>query len=266
MRTLSDALRFRADGGSGHQRSTERQSEDADVATELTAVLFALHREAQPLLRRVAARRLRSAPFPLWQSNDWLIGCTGMGQQSARHALHWLLDSGNGCVPTWVLSTGFCGSLTATLPVGELVSPSRILDEEGRDWPIHSVLPDACSGDLLSVATPVLGPQQRQSLHARTGAVAVDMESASLARLCADRDIPFSCLRIVSDSDQTPLPAELSSLCTPQGMQIGALLSALLVRPGLAMELWRLARTTRRIAEQLADCLLNRTRITPPGQ
>lgn len=51
-----------------------------------------------------------------------------------------------------------------------------------------------CSGDIF-----VQNEELKNNIHLRTGAVAVDMESASIAHVCSMNNIPFISIRTISD-------------------------------------------------------------------
>src|SRR5262249_39229455 len=132
LRTLHDALRLRADRGAGRQREARRRPEDADVAVQLTAVLFALRREARPFLRRLRGRgRGRAAPGEAWRAGgSLLVLVTSMGEPATERALGWLL----GQRPAHIVTAGYCGSLVPERKVGEVVAPAEVVDTGGERW------------------------------------------------------------------------------------------------------------------------------------
>lgn len=54
-------------------------------------------------------------------------------------------------------------------------------------------------GPLVTVSQPVLTPDARRALAATTPAIAVDMESQTIAKLCKQRNIPCLAMKGVSD-------------------------------------------------------------------
>jgi adenosylhomocysteine nucleosidase len=83
-------------------------------------------------------------------------------------------------------------------------------------------------------------------------AVAVDMETAEIARVCQERQVPFGCLRAISDDLMTPLSPRLLGLLRGGRVAPLRLLAGVVWRPGLLPELLRLAEQTRVAARQLA--------------
>ncbi len=216
------------------------------MANELTAILFALGREAAPFLRLAGCRHRLDAPVPAWRNAHGLTALvTGMGAARSRAALDWLLRAHR---PTRVISAGYCGSLVEAYRVGNLIRPGAIL---GEDDPPH----EGAGIALVSVSVPVLGIQARRRLHARTHAAIVDMESATVKGVCEREGIAFDCLRVVTDDLSEPLPAELSRIVEGERVRLVPLLAALVRRPALLSELLRLAKRSRVAARILAEGL-----------
>jgi adenosylhomocysteine nucleosidase len=98
-------------------------------------------------------------------------------------------------------------------------------------------------------------PEEKRDLGSRYSAAAVDMESAIVAELCSRERVPFGCLRAVSDDARTALSPRLASLLAGGRASPLRLLAHLVRSPRLAGELLRLARHTRRTADQLGETL-----------
>ena len=107
-------------------------------------------------------------------------------------------------------------------------------------------------GRLLTVASLVGRPEEKRRLGERSGAVAVDMESAAVARLCHAAGVPFGCLRVISDDVDAPLSEALLGVLGAGRVQPGRLTAAVLRRPALIAELLRLGAHTRLAARRLA--------------
>jgi nucleoside phosphorylase len=222
------------------------------VATELSCVLVALAREAM-YFRLGGRQRLRPAPCRAWIGQPAtvpvLLVQTGMGAAPTARALEWVLARKPACV----VVAGFCGGLNEALEVGCLVQPGEVCDDQGNTWPVAPAPRIGLPGRLVSVAHPVLSIAGRQALRARTGAVAVDLESATAVRMLHERGIPFCCLRVVSDDARSGLPEDLAAALDGERVRMGGLLRAVLGRPGLVIDLWRMARQSRLAARRLAD-------------
>ena len=81
------------------------------------------------------------------------------------------------------------------------------------------------------------------------------METARVARFCAEHDIPFASVRAVSDDVQTALSPRLVALLSGGRVSPLRLLGNVARQPRLVAELWRLARQTRLASAQLALAL-----------
>ncbi len=187
-----------------------------------------------------------------------------MGTAAMERALSWVLGSprfgGVPYRPRLVLSAGFSGALCPERRVGDLILATDIVDSAGNHWPATwpadfgsgDGRPPLHRGRLLSLPELVADPKDKRRLGAEHQAVAVDMETAVVARLCSRAGVPFGCLRAISDDGGTPLSPYLAGIL--QGGRVAPLrLAATVLRhPAIIGELWRLARDTRQAAQQLA--------------
>ena len=201
------------------------------------AVLFALEREAAPF-RSVAGRGV------------W-VTITGIGPDAARRAaLAAVTENG----PDVLVFAGFCGALRPGLVVGDVVVPETIVDEAGRGWPCAAISPGR-HGRLLTCGRLIATPAEKQVLAERFAADAVDMESAAVAEVCADRGVPFAAVRAVSDTAGTALSPRLVELLSGRSVSPVRAGWAVLRQPSLLGEFRRLARDTKIAAEKLASTL-----------
>jgi hypothetical protein len=217
----------------------------------LTAILFALEREASPFRRLSGCVHRVDALVPSWTDGRGVfVVVTGMGAEKSRAALEWLLGARR---PARVVSAGFCGSLVAAHRVGAVIRPGAVFAEGDEPGKWEGI-------GLVSVGAPVHCAEARAGLHAATGAGIVDMESATVMRGCAREGIPFDCLRVVSDDPSRPLPAELSAILDGERLLVRRLLACLTRRPCLARDLLRLARDSQLAGRVLARVLLEMVR------
>jgi len=105
-----------------------------------------------------------------------------------------------------LVAAGFCGALSPDLRVGDLVCAERVRDEEtGERFDADARLLDAAPGrrvTLVSARRIARAPGER----ARLDGLAVDLESASLARAAQAAGVPFIALRAVTDETRHRLP------------------------------------------------------------
>src|SRR5581483_6399677 len=119
-------------------------------------------------------------------------------------------------------------------------------------------------GRILSLPRLVGSCQEKHSLGRQHDALAVDMESAAIADLCRRHEVPFGCVRAISDRLDTPLSPKLLTLLSGSDISAVKLTQALLKSPTLAGELWGLAKATRQAAIQLQRALGELLTLTLP--
>jgi nucleoside phosphorylase len=227
-------------------------------------VVFALRRESMYFRRRFSFQQhFPGAPcraqFRASPSLTVLMLETGLGAAAMETALRWCLNTPRyGAVPyrpRFVLSAGFSGALQPEQRVGDLILATEIIDQAGNRWPTRC--PDYPTeevhsrGRLLTVTELVGDPRAKQRLGERYKAMAVDMETAVVARLCQEHGVPFACLRVISDDLNTPLSPHLVELLRQGRVSPLCLTWTVLRHPSLIRELWRLAGQTRFAARQL---------------
>ena len=112
-----------------------------------------------------------------------------------------------------VVSFGLCGALDPGLKVGDLLLADAVADaddsyEADAAWTarIAAVVPNAKVGRFARAEQPVASVADKSALRERTGAIAVDLESFTVARLARWFGVPFVVVRAVSDAASRALP------------------------------------------------------------
>ena len=188
------------------------------------------------------ARALGSLP------SDWTLEVCGIGPDAAAIAARTLAARGCQSIISW----GIAGGLSPILAIGDLVLPEHVrrgdrlwaVDRELRDDLIASLRSPVSGGTLITTDEVIRTPEMKSSLHRAHGAVAVDMESAAVAKVAADSGIAFAVIRTISDAATDALP---QGLTVAVDIQTGALRAAgvaklLLTRPHLVPRLVRAGR------------------------
>lgn len=226
-------------------------------------VLFALHRERMPFWRSFPVRHASGGEVPAWHCGAVQIVHTGMGATSIERAMTWLLPQRPPCV----ILAGFSGGLVPLLDVGTLVLATEVRTPTGTTYPVtlHSAGSARLAGPVLTSNRIAGTKAEKHALHAATGAIAVDLESATAARICHEAGVPFGCVRVISDGVDTDLPPELERITDGESVRVWPLLKALCCRPTLLGELLGLARATRLAARNLATGLHEVVRSLRPG-
>ena len=132
------------------------------------------------------------------------------------------------------------------------------VDREWRHGFVSTLPPtiSAVAGTLAESTEIIADGTAKRALRAATGAVAVDMESAAIARVAGGSRLPFLTVRAIADSAAMKLPHAVLQALTPWGnARLSVLLLDLLIHPRQLGELIRLGQ-----AFAAAMACLRRTR------
>jgi len=167
-----------------------------------------------------------------------------------------------------LLSFGLAGGLDPTLPPGTLLVPDVILSRDGH-WPADPRLAASLGrvgGALFSGGEVVATVGAKRALHVRTGAAAVDLESAAVADAAGRHAVPFAALRAICDAANRTLPrAALLALDERGRIGVWRVAAAALARPGELPALFALAADAARARRALAgrvDAILRLDTLT----
>jgi adenosylhomocysteine nucleosidase len=106
--------------------------------------------------------------------------------------------------------------------------------------------PSILDGALLSLAQPLTTPATKAQARARTGAVAVDMESFAIASVAIEQGVEFAVARVVVDTAADSLPRSVLQATDRRGaVNYASLAAGLIRRPADLPGLLRLARRYR---------------------
>jgi nucleoside phosphorylase len=148
-----------------------------------------------------------------------------------------------------LISFGIAGGLAPGLKPGSLVLGTALITEDGQRYatmPMTTEMQGAIRAPVFGGRAIVSRAEDKQALHGRTGAVAVDLESAELARLCADTGVPFGIIRAVGDPAERDLPPAALVGLRPDGhVDLAAVLRSILRTPGQIPALIAVALDTR---------------------
>jgi adenosylhomocysteine nucleosidase len=252
-----------------------------DLSFNDPCILFALARESAAFRREFRPQQ-RFPGAPCWArfcGPSWLtvlVVETGVGLAAAEKAGGWLLSGpemgGVPYRPKLVLSAGFAGALDPTLAVGDVVLATDVVDPAGNRWPATwpaeplkgDWRPPLHRGRVLTSPELVESPAKKAEWARQRQAMAVDMESSVLARKCYEKEVPFGCVRAISDRADTALPPRLADLLRQGRASAPRVLAACLRSPGLIGEFRRLARDTKNAGIQLGQALGELLTLTLP--
>jgi adenosylhomocysteine nucleosidase len=229
-----------------------------------TGVVAALEFEAQSL----GTRRHRADGLGSLRDGS-LLRVSGVGGDNAARAARELVAAGAGALLSW----GVAGGLDPALSCGAVLLPAEVLRPASADkllppqryatcrmWRERvaaALQPHApAAGALLTSALPVAAADLKVRLFRATGAVAVDMESAAVAQVAAEHELPFITLRVVLDTASVSLPGSVMRTLEPGNAGRAGLWRAvaLLGAPADWGALLRLAAAYRLARRALLDC------------
>ena len=219
------------------------------------AIIAALPGELKPLVkdwRRISTGVIGTKMWTLSRDADtWIAVCAGMGADAVLRAYAVAASSGP---LDMLLSIGWAGSLHAEVSPGTVQVPTVVIDaqtgeqynltEGKRKWRLvtTSCVADAAEKTRLAAAYP--------------GAVLVDMEAATVARLAAMQEIPLLCIKGVSDAVGANLP-DLNPFIDQRGqMRMVRFLAHVAIRPTYWPSLLHLGKNSARAAEAMRNLIL----------
>ncbi|HKS04596.1 MAG TPA: hypothetical protein VJR49_04495 [Chthoniobacterales bacterium] len=159
--------------------------------------------------------------------------------------------------PQLLIASGFCGGTSDELHPGDLVIAENA-SEPTLLTKARTTLPNAKIGKIHSADRIIDPAADRYAIGREHGAVAVDMETEAVARLCAAASIPMLALRVVSDSPAAPFPAPPNALfdIEKQPTDFSQLLSYIARNPGSVVCLAQFSKQIARAKTKLADALV----------
>ena len=216
------------------------------------AIVAALEREIKPLVRRwrVTFREHEGRSFKFFVDDLRVLVCGGIGGEAARRAAEAVIVLYQ---PEVVQSVGFAGALDATLKIGEVFSPGRVIDSTDGSC----VETGVGNGVLVSFGS-IADAGQKARLAKAYGAQVVDMEAAAIARAALLRGVRFIAIKAISDDSNFSLP-RLQRFIRPDGQfRTGAFAAAAVFQPWLWPPIARLARNSavvsRALCRELERC------------
>lgn len=174
-----------------------------------------------------------------------LLCLSGVGAENAAAAADSLIERGCNALLSW----GCAAGIGPGLKPGDLIIPEQVHCANGkilhtdRNW--RARLLDRLAdrqvvhhGAIAEAQSLVGTAADKRSLRYRTGAIALDMESAATASVAARRNVPFVAIRAIADPATRDLPTPVLLSLTPNGDLRLPLLVALVARyphsiPGL---------------------------------
>jgi adenosylhomocysteine nucleosidase len=228
------------------------------------AFVCAMPMELRPLRRRLGLRKAGLGYAGRIGDRPVIAVITGIGTALARAATVRLLDAVD---VEWVIVVGIAGAIGNQIPIGTLVLPRLVVN--GADGSAHLPTPlgvGTAYGKLWTTDELLLDRAQHAELEV-DGVLALDMETAAVAKACDERGIPWSVVRAISDraSDGT-VDAEIFGLAHPDGTgNLPAVARYLVRHPGALPRLVRLTKGANLAIERAAETAIQAVNQTQRG-
>lgn len=169
----------------------------------MIALILATRQEAAPFLGTLSLNEDSTAPHTIYTSppdagDPVVLLVCGLGRSKAAKATGYLIES---YPVSEVINVGLCGALDDSIAPGSLVRVAGVRngdDPEAPETGCSAVRFQELPGSTLTtVDNPVFEETRRREL--RKIAQVVDMEGSAIASICAEKKIPCTLLKGVSD-------------------------------------------------------------------
>jgi adenosylhomocysteine nucleosidase len=200
---------------------------------------------------------------------DFVI--TGMGSKNAARVANAIVSKKY----SFCIISGFAGALKSSAKLGEVVASERVQHHASgqsetcdRGLLIHASENGATRiATLLTTDHVVNTAAEKNNLSAC--AQAVDMESFSILHIANKKNVPSAVVRVISDSFDRDMPADLDTIVDPHGqVKIAGVVRYVAKHPLMVPALMRLGRDSKSAAEALAHFLesyINKLSSATPG-
>jgi adenosylhomocysteine nucleosidase len=180
------------------------------------------------------------------------VSLSGMGQTRAYRAARSLAGQGVSAL----VSFGTAGALAPRLAPGDVVLGTAVqfdreIIEADPDWSsrLAGMLDGRVrvgQGKILHTEIVLASPADKSRLFLTTAALAVDMETAGVARAAAEHGLPWLAIRAIVDAQGVSIPPlALDALSASGRPRLGKLLAGIARAPAVIPRLLRLGRDFR---------------------
>jgi nucleoside phosphorylase len=114
-----------------------------------------------------------------------------------------------------LVSYGFCGAVDESLHAGDIFVATEVMGVGSTSSPAHCPA-DHQEGKLLTIDRVATTPEEKAELR-QGGARVVEMEAAAVARKAQEWNVPFYCIRVVTDAAGERLPLDFNRMRDSQG-------------------------------------------------
>ena len=241
---------------------------------ETIGILAAMSQESNAFLHLIEQRECSKLGtyqcfrFRIQNRECWLL-TSGMGFQRATEATRALIDAAS---PQLLVSIGIAGAVNADLKIGDVIASSSTcyLDKEGVPGPFQPLtrLSEAARqaakqalqaggvGLYPGTALTTHGTQFIQQQAAQFSNPVLEMETAGIAGVAAEKGLPLLSLRAISDGPRAPIPFSLEKMMDEHdNLRNGEIIKTILGHPKMLPQLVRMGGNTRKAADNAALAL-----------
>ncbi len=230
----------------------------SDEWVPVIAFIAAESREFSGLRRRVEGlRRVRSgiqySARGELRGHPVILAANGPGARLAGEATDAATTLGEDVQS--LVSTGFCGAVRAGLGPNQIFVATSV---NGQPSGAPRKCGQFAQGPLLSQDRVAISVQEKRELAGR-GAAATEMEAAAVLARAQARDIPFFCVRAVTDTAEEGFGIDFNRMRGSSGRfsRVRIVVAALRKPFTLLPELVQLDKRCRGASEALGDFLAN---------
>jgi adenosylhomocysteine nucleosidase len=214
-------------------------------------IVAALPGELTPLVRGWNASEVEGTVIhrTIMDETELIAVCCGIGREPAARAC--MLAQASGPL-TALVSIGWAGALSCGMKAGQAYTVNEVVDiATGERYETASEQSGPATVRLLTAKRIVRKDEKRQ-LAENYAAMLVDMEASTVARLARVHELPFYCVKAVSDGANESLP-DMNPFLTRSGqMKISSLVASVVVRPQYWRAMARMGSNSSKAAVALA--------------
>ncbi len=189
----------------------------------------------------------------IWLNETTLLKVAGIGAKRALAASELLIAEG----ATALLSWGSGGALHPKLSPGNLILPKSVTASHKDVFPTDAAWRNRLvtrltnrfeiySEPLVQSPSVLASPMDKLDFFKKHDAIAVDMESGSVAEMASRANLPFMVIRAIADTSDMSIPASALNAIDEYGrLRPMRLLSSLARKPFDLVLLARLSRSFR---------------------
>lgn len=198
--------------------------------------------------------------IPVQINEHAIVIVCGMGRENARTATQVLIKKEVSALVSW----GTAGALTEKLHAGDLLLADSVVSVDANKYAFDTEWNKRIANELCSTSLKIrhgmiahtekilASAEDKKSLHSKTAALAVDMESIAIAQIAYESALPCISVRAIVDEASQCIPEAVTKNTDIFGRPaLFPLFSSLIRQPGLLVELILLSAGMRAATQTL---------------